>query len=106
MKVTKVTCHLLQSKVDRPFTSARGWLYATRSSCVVEVETDAGVTGWGERQGPAAGARAPTSQAQHAAMRDAIAARGAERAAALMGQHLQGVESYWRELLQRRADRA
>ena len=54
MKVTKVTCHLLQSKVDRPFTSARGWLYATRSSCVVEVETDAGVTGWGECYGPAA----------------------------------------------------
>jgi D-galactarolactone cycloisomerase len=54
VKVTKVTCHLLQSKVDRPFTSARGWLYATRSSCVVEVETDAGVTGWGECYGPAA----------------------------------------------------
>lgn len=54
MKVTKVTCHLLQSKVDQPFTSARGWLYATRSSCVVEVETDAGVTGWGECYGPAA----------------------------------------------------
>jgi D-galactarolactone cycloisomerase len=54
VKVTKVTCHLLQSKVDRPFTSARGWLYTTRSSCVVEVETDAGVTGWGECYGPAA----------------------------------------------------
>ena len=52
------------------------------------------------------GTRAPTSQAQHAAMRDAIAARDAQRAGALMGQHLQGVESYWRELLQRRADRA
>ena len=25
MKVTDVICHLLQSKVDRPFTSARGW---------------------------------------------------------------------------------
>ncbi len=54
MKITKVSCHLLQSKVDRPFTSARGWLYTTRSSCVVEVETDAGITGWGECYGPAA----------------------------------------------------
>jgi len=54
MKVTRVTCHLLQSKVDRPFTSARGWLYTTRSSCVVEIETDAGITGWGECYGPAA----------------------------------------------------
>ena len=34
-KVTDVVCHVLQSKVDRPFTSARGWLYATRASCVV-----------------------------------------------------------------------
>jgi D-galactarolactone cycloisomerase len=54
MKVTGITCHLLQSKVERPFTSARGWLYTTRSSCVVEVATDVGITGWGECYGPAA----------------------------------------------------
>jgi D-galactarolactone cycloisomerase len=54
MKVTDVVCHVLQSKVDRPFTSARGWLYAARSSCVVEIRTDEGVTGWGECYGPAA----------------------------------------------------
>lgn len=54
MKVTDITCHLLQSKVDRPFTSARGWLYTTRSSCIVEISTDAGITGWGECYGPAA----------------------------------------------------
>jgi D-galactarolactone cycloisomerase len=52
--VTAVTCHLLQAKVERPFTSARGWLYTTRSSCIVEVATDEGVTGWGECYGPAA----------------------------------------------------
>jgi len=54
MKVREVTCHLLQSKVDKPFTSARGWLYMTRSSCIVEIETDEGITGWGECYGPAA----------------------------------------------------
>jgi D-galactarolactone cycloisomerase len=54
MKVTDVTCHLLQSKVDKPFTSARGWLYTTRSSCIVEIATDEGITGWGECYGPAA----------------------------------------------------
>jgi D-galactarolactone cycloisomerase len=58
MKVTDVVCHLLQSKVDKPFTSARGWLYTTRSSCVVEIRTDDGVTGWGECYGPAAVAKA------------------------------------------------
>ncbi|MBR0645697.1 mandelate racemase/muconate lactonizing enzyme family protein [Plastoroseomonas hellenica] len=54
MKVTDITCHILQSKVERPFTSARGWLYGTRASCIVEISTDAGITGWGECYGPAA----------------------------------------------------
>jgi hypothetical protein len=54
MKINKVTCHILQSKVERPFTSARGWLYSTRSSCIVEVTADDGLTGWGECYGPAA----------------------------------------------------
>lgn len=54
MKVTGVACHLLQSKVDKPFTSARGWLYTTRASCIVEISTDEGITGWGECYGPAA----------------------------------------------------
>ena len=54
MKVTDVVCHVLQAKVDRPFVSARGWRYATRSSCVVEIRTDEGVVGWGECYGPAA----------------------------------------------------
>ncbi|MDJ0388800.1 mandelate racemase/muconate lactonizing enzyme family protein [Roseomonas sp. E05] len=54
MKITDLTCHVLQSKVEQPFTSARGWLYTTRASCIVEVSTDAGITGWGECYGPAA----------------------------------------------------
>ena len=37
MKVTDVACHILQCKVDKPFVSARGWVYGTRSSCVVEI---------------------------------------------------------------------
>jgi D-galactarolactone cycloisomerase len=45
---------VLQSKVDRPFTSTRGWLYPTRASCVVEITTDEGITGWGECYGPTA----------------------------------------------------
>lgn len=58
MKVVDVVCHVLQSKVDRPFTSARGWLYATRSSCIVEIITDDGIVGFGECYGPAAVAKA------------------------------------------------
>ena len=58
MRVTKVACHVVQAKVDRPFTSARGMLYAARTSCLVEIETDAGITGWGECYGPAMIAKA------------------------------------------------
>ncbi len=54
MKVRDVVCHVLQSKVDQPFISARGWLYTTRASCIVEITTDEGITGWGECYGPAA----------------------------------------------------
>jgi GntR family transcriptional regulator, transcriptional repressor for pyruvate dehydrogenase complex len=49
------------------------------------------------------GTRAPLSQAQHRAMRDAVAAGDPDRAEAAMGGHLRGVESYWMELLERRA---
>jgi D-galactarolactone cycloisomerase len=58
MRVTKVACHVVQAKVDRPFTSARGMLYAARTSCLVEIETDVGTAGWGECYGPASIARA------------------------------------------------
>ncbi|HWX47478.1 MAG TPA: FadR/GntR family transcriptional regulator [Roseomonas sp.] len=49
------------------------------------------------------GQRAPLSHAQHLAMRDAIAAGEPDRAEAAMGGHLRGVESYWMELLERKA---
>nr|WP_280842824.1 FadR/GntR family transcriptional regulator [Pararoseomonas baculiformis] len=49
------------------------------------------------------GTRAPLSQTQHRAMRDAVAAGDPDRAEAAMGGHLRGVESYWIELLERRA---
>ena len=57
MKITDVACHILQCKVDKPFVSARGWVYGTRSTCVVEISTDEGITGWGECYGPAAVAK-------------------------------------------------
>ncbi|HEY4252802.1 MAG TPA: FadR/GntR family transcriptional regulator [Roseomonas sp.] len=47
------------------------------------------------------GSRAAGSQAQHAEMLDAIRDQDAPRAAEIMSRHLQGVESYWLELLRR-----
>ncbi|ARP86587.1 mandelate racemase/muconate lactonizing enzyme family protein [Bordetella genomosp. 9] len=56
--IKKVTCHVVAAPVQRPFTSSRGWLYKTRGSCIVEIETADGVVGWGECYGPAQVARA------------------------------------------------
>nr|WP_255663965.1 mandelate racemase/muconate lactonizing enzyme family protein [Nitratireductor sp. B36] len=47
----------MSAPVERPFTSSRGWLYTTRNTCLVEIETDDGVVGWGECYGPSAVAR-------------------------------------------------
>ena len=56
--IKKVTCHVVSAPVERPFTSSRGWLYKTRGSCIVEIETADGITGWGECYGPSAVAKA------------------------------------------------
>lgn len=57
MKIKSVTCHVLSSPVAHPFTSSRGWLYKTRNTCLVEIETEDGVVGWGECYGPSAVAK-------------------------------------------------
>jgi D-galactarolactone cycloisomerase len=56
--IKKVTCHVVSAPVERPFTSSRGWLYKTRGSCIVEIETTDGIIGWGECYGPSAVAKA------------------------------------------------
>ncbi len=56
--IRKVTCHVVASPVERPFTSSRGWLYKTRGSCIVEIETADGLVGWGECYGPSAVSKA------------------------------------------------
>ena len=53
MSIKKITCHVVAAPVQRPFTSSRGWLYKTRGTCLVEIETDDGIVGWGECYGPA-----------------------------------------------------
>ncbi len=55
--IRKVTCHVVAAPVEQPFTSSRGWLYKTRGSCIVEIETADGIVGWGECYGPSAVAK-------------------------------------------------
>ena len=52
MKITKVRTHILEAKLSQPFAYSRAW-YDTRTAMLVEIETDAGLTGWGECYGPA-----------------------------------------------------
>src|SRR3954468_15619929 len=52
MKITRVRTHILEAALSQPFAYSRAW-YDTRTAMLVEIETDAGVVGWGECYGPA-----------------------------------------------------
>jgi D-galactarolactone cycloisomerase len=47
MKITAVKVHVLKSPLAEPFAFSQGWV-TQRSATLVEVETDAGLIGWGE----------------------------------------------------------
>jgi len=57
VKIVGVKPHVIVQRLDRPFGMSQ-WLWDVRSSCLVEVLTDEGITGWGECFGPAEGNRA------------------------------------------------
>jgi D-galactarolactone cycloisomerase len=52
MKIRSVRAHVLEAKLSQPFAYSRAW-YDMRTAMVVEVETEDGLTGWGECYGPA-----------------------------------------------------
>jgi D-galactarolactone cycloisomerase len=52
MKIAKVRTHILEAALSQPFAYSRAW-YDRRTAMVVEIETDDGLTGWGECYGPA-----------------------------------------------------
>ena len=49
MKITDVIIHQLRADIEKPFASSRGWWYKTKNALLVEVETDEGIVGWGDR---------------------------------------------------------
>lgn len=52
MRIVDVRTHVLEAELDEPFA----WSFdstARRGSCLVEIETEGGVVGWGECFGPA-----------------------------------------------------
>src|ERR1700741_1244109 len=52
MKITNIHTHVLEARLSQPFAYSRAW-YDTRTAMLVEIETDDGLTGWGECYGPA-----------------------------------------------------
>ena len=47
MKITQVIPHAISVPLEKPFYFSQGWVHC-RSSVIVEIVTDEGVTGWGE----------------------------------------------------------
>ena len=47
MKITDIKIHVLKSPLAEPFAFSQGWV-RQRSATLVEIETDSGLTGWGE----------------------------------------------------------
>lgn len=47
MKITDIALHVLKSPLAEPFAFSQGWV-TQRSATLVEVLTDAGLSGWGE----------------------------------------------------------
>src|SRR3974390_1835907 len=52
MKITAIRTHILEAPLSQPFAYSRAW-YDTRTAMIVEIETDDGLTGFGECYGPA-----------------------------------------------------
>ena len=51
MKITNIRAHALEAPIDRPFAFSQTWVHK-RVGLVVEIETDSGLTGWGDGYGP------------------------------------------------------
>lgn len=51
-RITRVRTHVLEANLAEPFAYSQAW-YDRRTAMVVEIETDAGITGFGEAFGPA-----------------------------------------------------
>ncbi|HTM49190.1 MAG TPA: mandelate racemase/muconate lactonizing enzyme family protein [Bryobacteraceae bacterium] len=52
MKITEIRTYVLEAALDQNFGFSQ-WEYSRRSTLLVEVATDGGLSGWGEAYGPA-----------------------------------------------------
>jgi D-galactarolactone cycloisomerase len=52
VKIESIVTHVISTRLETPFGMSQ-WTWDARSSCIVEIRTDDGLTGWGECFGPA-----------------------------------------------------
>jgi D-galactarolactone cycloisomerase len=92
VKITRVRAHCLSSVLETPFAFSQGWV-RSRGACLVEVQTDEGVTGWGEAL--CQGLQPPQ-----------IAASAIEHALAplLVGEDPMQIEPLWQRMYMRTRD--
>jgi len=92
MKITAVRAHCLASALEQPFAFSQGWV-RSRGACLVEVQTDHGLTGWGEAL--CQGLQPPQ-----------IAAAAIEHALAplLVGEDPRQIEPLWQRMYMRTRD--
>lgn len=80
-RIRAVHTHILDAALSEPFAYSRAW-YSRRGAMLVEIETEDGLTGWGEAYGPAR-LTAPAVEL----LRDA-----------LIGEDANGTETIWQRL--------
>jgi D-galactarolactone cycloisomerase len=92
VKITAVRAHCIASALETPFAFSQGWV-KSRGACLVEVQTDEGLTGWGEAL--CQGLQPP-----------AIAAAAVESALAplLLGEDPRQIEPLWQRMYMRTRD--
>ena len=47
MKITAVHAHVMEAPIEEHFAFSQAWV-DKRVGTVIEIETDAGITGWGD----------------------------------------------------------
>ena len=47
MKIRQINAHILQAPIDPVFAFSQGWV-TTRNATLIEIQTECGITGWGE----------------------------------------------------------
>ncbi len=86
MHITDVIPYILSEELDEPFAFSQGWVHK-RSAVIVEVQTDEGITGWGESVCQGLQPPEPTAALIRYSLKPLV-----------MGRNVDDVEVLWEEM--------